>query len=77
LLLNGVIKDAEKIMNEIRNNFSHLLHGRLAAISSTFSCGIALYQGQSSHKLIELADQAMYLAKRDSRNSVKVCPVKD
>jgi diguanylate cyclase (GGDEF)-like protein len=77
VLPNVVIEDAEKIMNEIRNNFSHLLHGGLAAISSTFSCGIALHQGQTSKELIELADQAMYLAKRDGRNCVKVCPDKN
>jgi diguanylate cyclase (GGDEF)-like protein len=77
VLPNVGIEDAEKIMDEIRNNFSHLLHGGLAAISSTFSCGIALHQGQSSNELIELADQAMYLAKRDGRNCVKVCPAKD
>ena len=75
MVLPGVsIDDAFNIMNEIRNNFSHLLHGGLAAISSTFSCGIACYQGQTSSQLIEQADQAMYLAKRDGRNCVKVCP---
>jgi diguanylate cyclase (GGDEF)-like protein len=77
VLPNVVIEDAEKIMNEIRNNFSHLLHGGLSAISSTFSCGIALHQGQTSNELIELADQAMYLAKRNGRNCVKVCPDKN
>jgi diguanylate cyclase (GGDEF)-like protein len=77
VLPNVSLKDAEKIMNEIRNNFSHLLHGGLAAISSTFSCGIALSQGQNSSELIALADQAMYLAKRDGRNCVKVCPTYD
>ena len=77
VLPNVNLEEAEKIMNEIRNNFSHLLHGGLAAISSTFSCGIALHRGQSSNELIELADQAMYLAKRDGRNCVKVCPAKD
>jgi diguanylate cyclase (GGDEF)-like protein len=77
VLPNVGIEDAETIMDGIRNNFSHLLHGGLAAISSTFSCGIALYQGQSSNELIDLADQAMYLAKRDGRNCVKVCPSKD
>lgn len=77
VLPNVSLADAEKIMNEIRNNFSLLLHGGLAAISSTFSCGIALHQGQTSNELIEQADQAMYLAKRDGRNCVKVCPAKD
>jgi diguanylate cyclase (GGDEF)-like protein len=77
VLTDVSLKDAEKIMNEIRNNFSHLLHGGLAAISATFSCGIALNQGQNSSELIALADQAMYLAKRDGRNCVKVCPTND
>jgi diguanylate cyclase (GGDEF)-like protein len=74
VLTNIGIADAFKIMDDIRNNFSKLLHGGLSAISATFSCGIALYQGQSSSELIELADQAMYLAKRDGRNCVKTCP---
>lgn len=78
MVLPGVgIEDATHIMNEIRHNFSHLIHGGLAAISSTFSCGIALYQGQTSSELIDLADQAMYLAKRDGRNCVKTCPSGD
>jgi diguanylate cyclase (GGDEF)-like protein len=78
MVLPGVdIEDAKNIMDEIRNNFSHLLHGGQAALSSTFSCGIALYQGQKSSELIDLADQAMYLAKRDGRNCVKVCPSAD
>ncbi len=71
------LEDATNIMNDVRNNFSHLLHGGQAAISSTFSCGIALYQGQKSSELIELADQAMYLAKRGGRNCVKTCPSSD
>lgn len=77
VLPGAELEDAANIMNEIRNNFSHLLHGGQAAISSTFSCGIALYQGQKSSELIDLADQAMYLAKRDGRNCVKVCPSAD
>jgi diguanylate cyclase (GGDEF)-like protein len=77
VLPNVTLDDAENIMNEIRNNFSHILHGGIAAINSTFSCGIALHKGQSSNELIELADQAMYLAKRAGRNCVKVCPAKD
>lgn len=74
VLTNVGIEDAYNIMDDIRNNFSQLLHGGLSAISATFSCGIALYQGQSSSELIDLADQAMYLAKRDGRNCVKTCP---
>ncbi|MBL4799374.1 MAG: diguanylate cyclase [Oleispira sp.] len=78
MVLPGVgLDDAINIMDEIRNNFSHLLHGGQAAITSTFSCGITLYQGQKSSELIDLADQAMYLAKRDGRNCVKVCPSND
>ncbi len=77
VLPNVSLNDAESIMNEIRNNFSHILHGGIAAINSTFSCGIALHKGQNSNELIELADQAMYLAKRAGRNCVKVCPAKD
>lgn len=74
VLTNIGIEDAYRIMDDIRNNFSQLLHGGLSAISATFSCGIAQYQGQTSNELIELADQAMYLAKRDGRNCIKTCP---
>lgn len=77
VLPNVTLENAENIMNEIRNNFSHILHGGIAAINSTFSCGIVIHQGQSSSELIELADQAMYLAKRAGRNCVKVCPARD
>ena len=77
VLTNVGIEDAYKIMEDVRTNFSQLLHGGLAAINATFSCGIALYQGQSSSELISLADQAMYLAKRDGRNCVKTSPSLD
>ncbi len=77
VLPNVGANDAAHIMNEIRNNFSHILHGGQAAINSTFSCGIALHQGQSISELIDQADQAMYLAKRDGRNCVKVHPSSD
>lgn len=75
IVLPGVsLEDATSIMNEIRNNFSHILHGGHAAIRSTFSCGITKYQGQQTTEIIDQADQAMYLAKRDGRNCVKVHP---
>lgn len=77
VLSNVGLNDASNIMNDIRNNFSHLLHGGQAAIRATFSCGIVLYEGQTSSELIEQADQAMYLAKRGGRNCVKVCPSND
>jgi diguanylate cyclase (GGDEF)-like protein len=77
VLPGAELDDATNIMNDIRNNFSHLLHGGQAAITATFSCGIAMYQGQNPSELIELADQAMYLAKRDGRNCVKVSPSSD
>ncbi len=77
VLTNASIEDAYKIMDDVRINFSQLLHGGLAAINATFSCGIALYQGQSSSELIGLADQAMYFAKRDGRNCVKTSPSLD
>tara|TARA_Y100000782_G_scaffold112146_1_gene141690 strand:- start:410 stop:2011 length:1602 start_codon:yes stop_codon:yes gene_type:complete len=77
VLPNIKLSDAANIMNEIRNNFSHILHGGQAAIRSTFSCGISQYQGQSASEIIDQADQAMYLAKRDGRNCVKVLPSND
>jgi diguanylate cyclase (GGDEF)-like protein len=77
VLPNITLSDATNIMNEIRNNFSHILHGGQAAIRSTFSCGIAQYQGQNASEIIDQADQAMYLAKRDGRNCVKVHPDTD
>jgi diguanylate cyclase (GGDEF)-like protein len=38
----------------------------------TFSCGIALWEGETSDKLVEKADQLMYKSKADGRNMVTV-----
>lgn len=68
---NTNIENATLVMDEIRHNFSHLLHGGSSAINSTFSCGVARYNGQTSSELIEQADQAMYIAKKAGRNCVR------
>jgi diguanylate cyclase (GGDEF)-like protein len=71
VLPNTNIENATLVMDEIRHNFSHLLHGGSSAINATFSCGVARYNGQTSSELIEQADQAMYAAKKAGRNCVK------
>ncbi len=38
----------------------------------TFSCGIAFWEGETSDKLVEKADQLMYKSKADGRNMVTV-----
>lgn len=75
ILPNTSLDNAYKVMNEVRHNFSQLLHHGKEEIHATFSCGIASYQGQASNVLIELADQAMYSAKKDGRNCVKTANI--
>jgi diguanylate cyclase (GGDEF)-like protein len=63
---------AERIMDDIRSNFAAVEHdtGR-ASFTVSISCGVAEFPAaQSSHQLIEAADEALYRAKRSGRNRV-------
>ncbi|MCM2972087.1 diguanylate cyclase [Larsenimonas suaedae] len=74
ILPNCSLKDAERIFNEIRLNFSQLdcVAGK-ESFRVSFSAGIAPI-GPSSHgaQVLEAADQAMYEAKTGGRNQVRV-----
>ena len=71
ILPNTNLQDAILIIDQIRENYSRLIHGGEAAITSTFSSGIAVYSGQPPSELIDQADQALYKAKKEGRNCVK------
>lgn len=65
------LADARNVLNEIREKFSELQHpSGEQEFSVTFSAGLALWQGDASHGLCEVVDQALYQAKADGRNRI-------
>ncbi len=74
ILLNTEAENAEKTMNEIRENFSRI---RQIAGEKTFhvtlSCGIACMPTfKEAVEISEAADKALYIAKESGRNRVVV-----
>lgn len=69
VLVDADASQATRILDEIRLNFSRLIHdgGHLRV---TFSCGIAEWQGESLSELVAATDQALYRAKHNGRNQV-------
>ncbi len=67
---------SEKIVNELRENFSRLrFRGGDAEFSCTFSAGVAdSVRFSSIETLREAADKALYRAKAEGRNRVVVAP---
>ncbi|MDX1452837.1 MAG: diguanylate cyclase [Oleiphilaceae bacterium] len=64
--------DARTILNDIRERFAELPQPvGDSSFRVSFSCGIALSQGESAQTLCERADQALYQAKREGRNTVR------
>ncbi len=72
ILLNTDAKKAVAIMDEIRANFSRVIHhAEHQEFSVTFSCGIASFPAvRNAAKLNEASDAALYAAKESGRNRV-------
>lgn len=67
-------EDAVKVLNELREGFSHVnhFHGD-KEFTVTFSCGIAVFPDFfEAQKLVDAADKALYQAKRAGRNRIIV-----
>jgi diguanylate cyclase (GGDEF)-like protein len=73
ILTNTFETDARTILDEIRERFNELPQpvGQ-DSFHVSFSCGIAGLNDESAQLLCEKADQALYAAKREGRNSVRV-----
>ncbi len=72
VLPNTTERDAKTILNEIRDRFSELPQpAGDTTFNVTFSCGIAMSSSENSQSLCEKADQALYDAKRNGRNTVR------
>jgi diguanylate cyclase (GGDEF)-like protein len=72
VLPNTTERDAKIILNEIRERFSELPQpAGDKTFNVTFSCGIAMSSIENSQSLCEKADQALYDAKRNGRNTVR------
>jgi len=72
-----VLRDANQdqatmVMEQLRQNFTKLIHANNRELQVTFSCGLAQWQGDNLSDLVERADQALYQAKRAGRNQVCV-----
>lgn len=72
VLPNTTERDAKTIINEIRERFAELPQpAGNGSFTVTFSCGIALSHQENAQSLCEKADQALYDAKRNGRNTVR------
>ena len=72
VLPNTTERDAKTIINEIRERFAELPQpAGNGTFNVTFSCGIALSHQENAQSLCEKADQALYDAKRNGRNTVR------
>lgn len=73
VLPNTRLNDAEQLLNEVCAGFARIDHdagGKTVRV--TFSAGIAEYtDGTDASDLSQAADQALYQAKRDGRNTVR------
>ncbi len=75
ILLDTERKNAAKLLDELQNSFSRVLHyaDDQREFTLTFSCGIAEYRaGDNANYIYKQADQALYQAKQTGRNRVVV-----
>lgn len=73
VLPNTSSQDAKNIMNEIRERFSSLAQpSDNTTFHVSFSCGIAHYRDENVQTLCDKADKALYKAKHDGRNTVRI-----
>ncbi len=74
ILLNTSLKDAKRVIDDIRERFSLIKQqSENGEFTVTFSCGIAAYPDfQEPASLSEAADQALYEAKETGRNRVVI-----
>lgn len=73
VLTNTSEADAHTILDEIRERFHELPQPAGSdSFQVSFSCGIAGLGDENAQKLCERADQALYAAKHDGRNNVKL-----
>ena len=74
ILINTSAKEAKKIMEEIRENFSRVRHhSEDQDFYVTFSCGVASYpEIEEAEEISNAADEALYEAKESGRNRVVV-----
>lgn len=80
LLLKDISSDtAEKLVNELREDFSEIIFNvGQKQFSCTFSAGISMYPGcNRTEDLRMAADTALYQAKSQGRNQVVVSKVRD
>ena len=79
ILLNTDVENAERVLNEIRENFSRVRHQAVdEEFFVTFSCGIASYpEFADADRLTREADRALYAAKEKGRNLVIVASAEE
>ena len=63
---------AERILNELRENFAQIIHHADGSeFQVTFSCGIGVFPEQDTVSALNMAtDKALYTAKQQGRNQV-------
>ena len=72
ILLNTDLRNAEKIMDSIRQSFSQIRQiSQEGDFYVTFSCGLSCFPAvKSATELNSVADQALYTAKETGRNKI-------
>jgi diguanylate cyclase (GGDEF)-like protein len=73
ILPNTSARDAQNVLDEIRQRFSELQQqAGEQEFRVSFSCGVADWQGDSAQTLCERADKALYRSKEHGRNQISL-----